>query len=858
MNETSTIRYNFQETESKFQKLWDEAGIYKVQEDENKPKAYVLEMFPYPSGKIHMGHMRNYTIGDVIARYKKAKGFNVLHPMGWDAFGLPAENAAIQNKVHPAKWTYENIAYMRSQLKSIGLSCDWSREIATCDADYYKHEQRMFIEFYKSGLAYRKSSMVNWDPVDNTVLANEQVVDGKGWRSGATVERKELTQWFLKISDYSEDLLTSLDTITGWPEKVRLMQKNWIGKSEGLRLTFKVDGVDDGITVFTTRPDTIFGASFIAISPNHPLAKRVASVQSSVASFIEECNRSATSELEIEKGEKLGFDTGLKAHHPFIDGKMLPVYIANFVLMEYGTGAIFGCPAHDQRDFDFAVKYGLEIILVVEGSGVRDQGSELKEAYVDDGVIINSDFLNGLTIDEAKTKVAEILEERGVAKRIVNYRLRDWGVSRQRYWGCPIPMIHCEDCGVIPVPEKDLPVKLPEDVSFEKAGNPLEHHPTWKNVPCPSCGKPARRETDTFDTFFESSWYFLRFCSAQSSDPFDAKAAKYWMAVDTYIGGIEHAILHLLYSRFFTRALQKCGYDIPSEPFSNLLTQGMVCHETYKDSSGNWLYPDEIIKTENGNYEHAKTKEKVFVGGVEKMSKSKKNLVDTDSIIKNYGADAARLFMLSDSPPERDIIWSDEGIDGAWRFLNRLYRMMITNIELIKNPPAINSDLPEKLIKIRKITHKAIYNVANDIEGYHFNKAVARIRELINALSEMTIDDDNSKAIFAEGLIASLHIFSPIMPHLAEEIWQEAGKEGFISNASWPKHDDTLITDDTVNFAIQINGKLKATIELPKNIDSKEAENKAMSLSQVKAAVEGKSIKKVIVVAGKVINIVAA
>ena len=641
-------RYNFRETEQKWQQKWSEAKTFQVFENTDLPKYYVLEMFPYPSGRIHMGHVRNYTLGDLLARYKKACGFNVMHPMGWDAFGLPAENAAFERNIHPAKWTDQNISTMREQLKAMGLSYDWDRELSTCDPEYYKHEQKMFLDFVKNNLAYRKESWVNWDPVENTVLANEQVIDGKGWRSGAPVEKRLLSQWFLKITEYSDDLLKSIETLERWPDKVQLMQHNWIGRSEGATIFFQIIGSDDRLEIFTTRPDTIFGASFCAIAANHPIASDLAKTAPKLRDFISECNKLSTSEADIETAEKLGYDTGLKVAHPFLDNCELPIYVANFVLMDYGTGAIFGCPAHDQRDLDFALTYNLPVLPVVLPKNEGADGFKIdKIAYTGPGSIINSGFLDGLEIEEAKKTVIEALESKGTGDKKTTYRLRDWGVSRQRYWGCPIPIIHCENCGIVPVPDEDLPVLLPDNVDFEKVGNPLENHPSWKFTKCPSCERDALRETDTFDTFFESSWYFNRFCDAKGEVAFDQKSAQYWLPVDQYIGGVEHAVLHLLYSRFFTRALRKCGYLNIDEPFDGLMTQGMVCHETYKDSTG-WLFPNQVTKNEAGEFVNSETNENVVLGRVEKMSKSKRNVVDPEAIIESYGADTARLFMLSD------------------------------------------------------------------------------------------------------------------------------------------------------------------------------------------------------------------
>ncbi len=669
-------RYNFRETETKWQRVWRERRVFEVAAKPGTPKYYVLEMFPYPSGKLHVGHVRNYTMGDLVARYRRAQGFNVLHPMGWDAFGLPAENAAIAENVHPAIWTYQNIATMRAQLQRMGFAYDWSREIATCHPEYYRHEQKMFLDFLAAGLAYRKESWVNWDPLEHTVLANEQVIDGRGWRSGAIVEKRLLSQWFLRITAFTEELLYALHALDRWPERVRLMQENWIGRSEGARVYFGIAGGDERIEVFTTRQDTLFGASFVALSPNHPLAQRLAEDNPELAEFIAECNRMGTSEAVIETAEKRGCATGLEAIHPFDPNRRVPVYVANFVLMEYGTGAIFGCPAHDQRDLDFARKYGLPVIPVVLPPGADPARFTIgADAYVEDGTLFNSGFLDGLPVAEAKRAAGERLEALGRGERTIAYRLRDWGVSRQRYWGCPIPVIHCSRCGIVPVPERDLPVTLPEDVSFAVPGNPLAHHPIWKHVACPRCGGPAERETDTFDTFFELSWYFLRFCSARDDRAFAREAVDYWMPVDQYIGGVEHAVLHLLYSRFFTRALKQCGYLDLEEPFAGLFTQGMVCHQTYRSEGGEWLFPEEVDRNSGGDYVDPAGRP-VVVGRIEKMSKSKKNVVGLDTIVDTYGADTARLYLLSDSPPERDLEWTETGIEGIWRYVNRLWRMV--------------------------------------------------------------------------------------------------------------------------------------------------------------------------------------
>jgi len=841
-------RYNFKKTEAKWQSEWESRKSFAVTEDTSRPKYYVLEMFPYPSGRIHMGHVRNYTLGDLVARYKRARGFNVLHPMGWDAFGLPAENAAIANKVPPADWTRENISTMREQLKSMGLSYDWDREIATCEPDYYQHEQKMFLDFLEAGLVYRKESWVNWDPVENTVLANEQVIDGKGWRSGVDVEKRKLSQWFLKITAYAQDLLDELNKLERWPDRVRLMQENWIGRSEGAFIRFQIIGRDERLEVFTTRHDTIFGASFMAVAANHPLSIELAKTNDGLADFIAQCNRLGTSEAAIETAEKMGFDTGIKVRHPFIEGKELPVYAANFVLMEYGTGAIFGCPAHDQRDLDFARKYGLDVIPVVAPKEADASTFKVDDvAFTDDGCMINSDFLNGLTVPEAKALSAERLETCDAGEKTVNFRLRDWGVSRQRYWGCPIPVIHCEDCGIVPVPAADLPVKLPEEVDLDAPGNPLENHPTWKSVKCPKCGKPARRETDTFDTFFESSWYFARFCAPKSDEAFTRSAADYWLPVDQYIGGIEHAVLHLLYSRFFTRALKDCSYLNIKEPFDGLMTQGMICHETYQDEDGSWLTPQEAEDSTG----------KVTVGRSEKMSKSKKNVVDPEAIINAYGADTARLFMLSDSPPDRDLDWTDSGVDGAWRYVNRLWRM-ITEPETV--PAATATPMPnslgETIEQAHRAIHKTIHAVSNDLDRFHFNKAVARIRELTNLLEGVDSTEPGYSWILREGFETVTKLIGPMMPHIAEELWSHLGHESLLADTPWPAYDESLLIDDTVTVAVQVNGKLRGQLELPKGADKDFAEQAALELPRVIEAMDGKIARKVIVVPDRIVNVV--
>lgn len=853
-----STRYNVQAAETKWQKIWADKQSFKATEDTTRPKYYVMSMFPYPSGRIHMGHVRNYTLSDVVARYKRAQGFNVLHPMGWDAFGLPAENAARDRKIHPAKWTYENIKNMRAELVRMGLSIDWSREFATCDPTYYKHQQKLFLDFQKAGLAYRKESWVNWDPVDHTVLANEQVIDGKGWRSGAAVEKRKLSQWFLKITSYADDLLTGLGTLDRWPEKVRLMQENWIGKSAGAKLKFKLADRADGVEVFTTRPDTLFGASFIAISPNHPLATELAKKDTKLVDFIAKCNSTGTSEAAIETAEKHGYDTGLKVLHVFDESWHLPVYVANFVLMEYGTGAIFGCPAHDQRDLDFARKYNLGVTPVVLPPDGNPQTFAVDtEAYVGPGTIYHSQFLDNLGVEEAKKKSIAEIEIRRAGAGTVQFRLRDWGVSRQRYWGCPIPMIHCDACGVVPVPEKDLPVTLPEDVSFDQPGNPLDHHPTWKNVACPTCGKPARRETDTFDTFVDSSWYFARYCSATNTDePVNKAQADYWLPVDQYVGGVEHAILHLLYSRFFTRGMRATGHLNITEPFTGLFTQGMVCHESYKDEEGQWLYPEEIQKNADGTAQAIKTGKpaKVFRG--EKMSKSKNNVVDPGKMIESYGADTARLFMLSDSPPERDLEWTDSGIDGAWRYMNRLWRMVTESALPIKGT-ALPAPLNDKAQKARRIIHRTIADMSHAFERFHFNGAVAKVRELTNALDDLDCKDVGEATVLREGLEALTQLISPMLPHIAEEMWEHLGHSTMLVDMAWPKADPALLVNDTVTIAIQVNGKLRATITLQRDMAVKDVEAAALAEDNVQRALDGKTPKKIIVVPNKIVNVVA-
>ena len=851
-------RYNAGSTEAKWQKTWAENVTFCVTEDRSRPKYFVLEMFPYPSGRIHMGHVRNYTQGDVVARYKRAKGFNVLHPMGWDAFGMPAENAAMEHNVHPAKWTYENIDHMRNQLKRIGFSFDWSRELATCDPEYYGKEQSMFIDFVEAGLVYRKESWVNWDPVDNTVLANEQVIDGKGWRSGAVVERKKLNQWFFKITDAADDLDAELKNLPRWPEKVRIMQKNWIGKSKGMHLTFDACETKDQITVYTTRPDTIFGASFVAIAADHPMAVQCSENNQSLRDFIEECRKLGTSEEALEKAEKKGFKLDFHMQHPFIKNFKLPVYVANFVLMEYGTGAVFGCPAHDQRDLDFARKYDLNVQAVVIPTGEDAATFAVDDvAYTDTGLIGNSEFLDGMTVEAAKAKIIELGEEGGFGQAKTNFRLRDWGVSRQRYWGAPIPMVYCDDCGVVAVLKDQLPVELPEDITFDKPGNPLDHHPTWKHVNCPKCSKPAIRETDTFDTFIDSSWYFARFASPNSDLPFDKEAADYWLPVDQYVGGVEHAILHLLYSRFYTRAMREVGLCDVKEPFDGLFTQGMVCHETYQDQNGDWVNPEDLTKKEDGSFTVSKTGEAVTIGNSVKMSKSKKNVVDPTSIIDTYGADTARWFALSDSPPERDLEWTEEGIEGAWRFTQRLWR----TVTICLDKDAIGMSEPSEFSKaarnLRRMSHVSIESIGKDIENFHFNASVAQIYKYANAIASFKPDGSmGDKYALFEAIKTIILITAPMMPHLAEEMWALIGGEGLVSDAPWPEARKELMQQTSVTVVIQVQGKLRDKLEVAKDMDKAELEALAISSEKVKAFTDGKDIRKVIVVPNKIVNIV--
>ncbi|WP_407525102.1 leucine--tRNA ligase [Methylobacterium oryzisoli] len=857
-------RYNAKESEPHWQAVWAERDLFRTRNDDPRPTYYVLEMFPYPSGRIHMGHVRNYAMGDVVARYKRAKGFNVLHPMGWDAFGLPAENAAMERKVNPREWTYANIATMRAQLQSMGLSLDWSREIATCDPSYYKHQQRMFLDFLQDGLVTRRTAKVNWDPVDHTVLANEQVIDGRGWRSGALVEQRELTQWFFRITDYAQDLSDRLDTLERWPEKVRLMQKNWIGRSEGLELRFALDappaGLPEEVKVYTTRPDTLFGAKFLAVAADHPLAGALAENSPALQDFIAACHRMGTAQEAIDTAEKLGFDTGLRVRHPLDPAWTLPVYVANFVLMEYGTGAVFGCPAHDQRDLDFANKYGLGNTAVVCPPGQDPATFTITDtAYDGDGRMINSRFLDGMTAQQAFATVADRLEAETlggapVAQRRVQFRLRDWGVSRQRYWGCPIPVIHCETCGVVPVPVADLPVTLPEEVSFDQPGNPLERDHAWRRVPCPTCGGAALRETDTMDTFVDSSWYFARFTAPWLTEaPTDAATVDRWLPVDQYIGGIEHAILHLLYSRFFARAMRKVGWGGADEPFAGLFTQGMVVHETYKDAAGAWVQPAEvrIVAGDGGRQAfHVKTDAPVTIGPIEKMSKSKRNVVDPDDIIASYGADTARWFMLSDSPPERDVIWTEDGVQGASRFVQRVWRIVNEIAERTDTGNAPPADLA-----VRKAAHKALAAVEEDIERLRFNRCVAHIYELANTLQDGLAGAGRAALAEAAGILVQL--LAPMMPHLAEACWAVLGRPGLVAEAAWPSVERDLLVEDSVTLPVQINGKKRADVTVPREADAAAVEAAVLALDAVQRVLDGKAPRKVIVVPQRIVNVVA-
>jgi leucyl-tRNA synthetase len=891
-------RFNPFKADGHWQKIWEDGAVFKAPPaDDPRPKSYILEMFPYPSGRIHMGHVRNYTMGDVLARYKAMSGHAVLHPMGWDSFGMPAENAAMEKNVHPGEWTRQNIEAMKKQLKRLGLAIDWSRELSTCEPEYYGHEQSLFLDMLKAGLVYRKESEVNWDPVDMTVLANEQVIDGRGWRSGALVERKKLNQWFLKITDFADALIEGLGSLDKWPEKVKLMQENWIGKSKGLRCTFNLAGTHDGIDVFTTRPDTLFGASFVAIAADHPLAQSLAENAPRLQDFIADCKKGGTTAAEIETAEKMGFNTGLSVEHPLDPAWHLPVYVANFVLMDYGTGAVFGCPAHDQRDLDFARKYHLPVIRVVAEGDDEDPTFDGDTAYTGPGKIVNSHWMNGMSIDEAKADVIAKSEHEGWGEGQTQYRLRDWGVSRQRYWGTPIPVIHCEFCGVLPVPRSALPIVLPEDVSFDVPGNPLDRHPTWKHVKCPNCHEPARRETDTLDTFADSSWYFIRFASQPADKPFDREEAESWLPVGQYIGGVEHAILHLLYARFWTRALERMGKISVKEPFAALFTQGMVTHETYRasatitvhteDLAGSrseeastewWVEPEHVEKRDDGSLYVKNSGHAVTRGRIEKMSKSKKNVVDPDPMFDQYGADAVRWFMLGDSPPERDLEWSESGIEGTWRFVNRIWRLVdglnpprpgevaagtadgggsppsATSVET-SSPHHRASAVPlpasgeDKALD--KSLNRAIAGIAEDIEALHFNKAVAKVHGLVNDIEKANRSASRTAAIRTLPLLVA-----PMLPHLAEEAWEALGNVGLIAGQPWPAHNPALLIDDEVTIAVQVMGKLRDTLTVAKGASKESLEALALASEKVQRAMDGATPKKVIVVPDRLVNIV--
>ena len=860
-------RYNPKVVEPKWRAAWEAAGVFRTRTPEEaggKPKYYVLEMFPYPSGRIHVGHMRNYAMGDLVARFKRARGYNVLHPMGWDAFGLPAENAAKERGVHPADWTYANIDAMRDQLKGLGLSIDWSREFATCDPGYYRHQQKWFLDLWRRGLAYRKEGTVNWDPVDETVLANEQVIDGRGWRSGALVEKRKLNQWFLRITDYADSLLDGLKTLDRWPEKVRVMQENWIGKSRGLKLRWLFAGVapaglEQGLEVYTTRPDTLYGASFVAIAPDHPLAAEIAAQDPKAADFIETCRRGGVSEAEIEAGEKLGYDTGLKVVHPFDNDWALPVWIANFILMDYGTGAIFGCPAHDQRDLDFARKYGLPVRPVVLPAGADPASFDVgKEAYTGPGRIFNSAFMDGMEVEAAKAAAISRVEGQGQGEGATVYRLRDWGVARQRYWGAPVPIIHCPKCGPVAVPDDQLPVELPKDVRFDQSGNPLANHPTWKHVFCPSCGDAAERETDTLDTFVDSSWYFARFTDPKATAPIGKDAADYWLPVDQYIGGIEHAVLHLLYSRFVTRALKDESMLGVEEPFAGLFTQGMVTHETYQRQNGEWVEPEQVEFESEGSTRRAtmiETGEPLTIGDIEKMSKSKKNTYSPEVIAETFGVDAARLFVMSDSPPERDVQWTTGGIEGAWRFVHRVW----SEFDSQPSPGPADGDAAEAE-ELRRATHRLIKSFTEALEGFRFNSGIARLYEFLNILKSLPPDKASPAVLSAraEALLVLARLIAPVTPHLAEECWARIGGEGLVAEAPWPEYDPAQAAEDVVVLPVQVNGKRRAEIRVAPGTAPAEVEKIVLADPEVTRRLEGLQVRKVIVVKDRIVNIVVA
>ncbi|MEH6678381.1 leucine--tRNA ligase [Phenylobacterium sp.] len=856
-------RYNPKDVEPKWRKAWTDAEVFKAEIKPDQPKYYVLEMFPYPSGRLHMGHVRNYALGDVVARFKRARGFNVLHPMGWDAFGLPAENAAMERGVDPRGWTLQNTARMQDELKQLGLSIDWSREFATCDVEYYGQQQSWFLDLYARGLVYRREGVVNWDPVDQTVLANEQVVDGRGWRSGAVVEKRKLNQWFMRITDYADELIDDLKTLDRWPDKVRLMQENWIGRSKGLKFAFPwageaPAGFETGLNVYTTRPDTLYGASFVGIAPDHPLAEQLAAADPKAAAFIAECRKGGTSAAEIETAEKVGYETGLHVAHPFDPNWKLPVWIANFILMDYGTGAIFACPAHDQRDLDFARKYDLPVKPVVLPPGEAPDTVRVEtEAYTGPGVIFNSNFLDGLDIEAAKACAIARVEELGLGEGATVYRLRDWGVARQRAWGCPVPVIHCAKCGVVPVPKDQLPVALPPDLDFGKPGNALDRHPTWKHVDCPACGGPATRETDTLDTFVDSSWYFARFTDTTAETPINKAAADYWLPVDQYIGGIEHAVLHLLYARFVTKALADEGMLSVREPFAGLFTQGMVTHETYRHPSGEWLEPGNVEVQTSGNTRRAvlaATGEEVVIGDVEKMSKSKKNTVAPEEIFEVYGVDAARLFVLSDSPPERDTQWSNSGVEGAWRFVNRVWA------EFESQPASVPAAEPdEAALALTRASHRLIKAMTEAVDDFRFNSGIARLYEFLNVLKANPAQNATPAGLAArqEALSVFARLVAPFTPHLAEECWARIGGQGLVAVAPWPDYDPALAEDSVKVLPVQVNGKRRGEISAPAGAEPADVEKMVLDDPEIARRLEGLTIRKVIVVKDRIVNIVA-